>query len=212
MSDQVLAADGRVIGARAYKTRARLLDATNELLEERGALGLRVVDITRQIGSSPATFYQYFQDVEDAILALAEEATADVSSFAHFFDQPWTAANGMENARRFVDAFVEYRNRNTAILRVRDLKAEEGDQRFRAVRLKGYTGLMAEFTSRIDDAKAHGRMSADLDSYAAAAALMAMMERLVAYQNELGRRGVSGEAIADTIAVLLYQTLTGRKA
>jgi len=86
MTDQVLAADGRVIGARAYKTRARLLDATNELLEERGALGLRVVDITRQIGSSPATFYQYFQDVEDAILALAEEATADVSSFAHFFD------------------------------------------------------------------------------------------------------------------------------
>ena len=46
-----LASDGRVIGARAHRTRRRLLDATAKLLEERGALGLRVVDITREVGT-----------------------------------------------------------------------------------------------------------------------------------------------------------------
>ena len=72
MSEPALASDGRVIGERAQRTRRRLLDATAALLDERGALGLRVVDITRSVGTSPATFYQYFSDVEEAILVLAD--------------------------------------------------------------------------------------------------------------------------------------------
>ena len=38
-------------------------------------LELKIVDVTREVGSSPATFYQYFVDVDAAILALADEAT-----------------------------------------------------------------------------------------------------------------------------------------
>ena len=82
VTEPALASDGRVIGARAHRTRRRLLDATAKLLEERGALGLRVVDITREVGTSPATFYQYFPDVEEAILVLADEATDDIESLA----------------------------------------------------------------------------------------------------------------------------------
>ena len=80
VTEPALASDGRVIGARAHQTRRRLLDATAKLLEERGALGLRVVDITREVGTSPATFYQYFPDVEEAILVLADEATDDIEA------------------------------------------------------------------------------------------------------------------------------------
>ncbi|MFM8946757.1 MAG: hypothetical protein ACKOJC_08645 [Actinomycetota bacterium] len=50
MSNEVLAADGRVIGSRAQATRRRLLDATAKLLREQGILDLRVVDITREVG------------------------------------------------------------------------------------------------------------------------------------------------------------------
>ena len=68
MTDDVFAADGRVIGSRALVTRRKLLDATAKLLQEQGILDLRVVDISRDVGSSPATFYQYFNDVDEAIL------------------------------------------------------------------------------------------------------------------------------------------------
>lgn len=65
MSDDIHAADGRVIGARAQATRRKLLDATAKLLTEQGILDLRVVDISREIGTSPATFYHYFNDVDE---------------------------------------------------------------------------------------------------------------------------------------------------
>jgi hypothetical protein len=42
MTQPALASDGRVIGARAQRTRRRLLDATAELLDVRGAFGRHV--------------------------------------------------------------------------------------------------------------------------------------------------------------------------
>jgi AcrR family transcriptional regulator len=66
-----LALDGRALGQRGARTRRRLLDATSQLLETEGIRDLRVVEIARVVGTSPATFYQYFRDVDDAVLALA---------------------------------------------------------------------------------------------------------------------------------------------
>ena len=70
--EQIVALDGRPFGKRGVETRQRLLDATRELLETHGIRDLRVVDIARTVGTSPATFYQYFRDVEEAVLALAD--------------------------------------------------------------------------------------------------------------------------------------------
>jgi len=67
------ALDGRSLGRRGTETRARLLHATAQLLEDNGLRELRVVDIARRVRLAPATFYQYFRDVEEAVLALAAE-------------------------------------------------------------------------------------------------------------------------------------------
>ncbi|MFN8026677.1 MAG: TetR family transcriptional regulator [Acidimicrobiia bacterium] len=137
MTELALASDGRVIGARAQRTRRRLLDATAKLLGERGALNLRVVDITREVGTSPATFYQYFSDVEEAILVLADEATDEVAEVEPLLERSWTDADGLANVDAFVEALMEYWEAHSVILRVRDLRAEEGDKRFWAVRQRG---------------------------------------------------------------------------
>jgi AcrR family transcriptional regulator len=108
MTDDVLAADGRVIGARAIATRRRLLDATAKLLTEQGILDLRVVDITRDIGSSPATFYQYFNDVDEAILELAKEATEDEKPLVSLLQPGWNKKTGLEQAHHFVDAYMVF--------------------------------------------------------------------------------------------------------
>ena len=106
MSDDVFAADGRIIGSRALATRRKLLDATAKLLQEQGILDLRVVDISRDIGSSPATFYQYFNDVDEAILELAKEATEDEKPLVALLQPGWNESDGLERAGRFVDAYM----------------------------------------------------------------------------------------------------------
>jgi AcrR family transcriptional regulator len=210
VTEPALAADGRVIGARAHRTRRRLLDATTKLLEERGALGLRVVDITREVGTSPATFYQYFPDVEEAILVLADEATDEIDALRPYIATVWSDdTEGMVNVQQFVAAFMAYWDRNNVILRVRDLRAEEGDDRFWAARRRGYAAIIPELTIKIEEAQASGRVSKELNSYAAAAAAMAMLERLLTYRSVFRRRGVTKEAMAATLAAILYETVTG---
>lgn len=98
MSDDIHAADGRVIGARAQATRRKLLDATAKLLTEQGILDLRVVDISREIGTSPATFYHYFNDVDEAILELASEATEDEKPLVDHLKPGWTEADEIGRA------------------------------------------------------------------------------------------------------------------
>jgi len=127
---------GRTLGPRALQTRQRLLDATSELLERRSVRELRVVEIAREVGTSPATFYQYFRDVEDAILRLVERAGEDVPEILALIDGSWHGRKGLDNARAITESFVDHWDRHGAALRVRNLKAEEGDRSFRRVRQK----------------------------------------------------------------------------
>jgi AcrR family transcriptional regulator len=62
---------------------------------------LKVVDIAREAGTSPATFYQYFPDVESAILVLADEMVASgVDRFADaVLTNPWRGKAGYEAGR-----------------------------------------------------------------------------------------------------------------
>ncbi len=74
------AVDGRVPGRRGMATRERLLEHTNRLLETTSYRDLKVVDIARDAGVSPATFYQYFPDAESAVLALADRLIGEAAS------------------------------------------------------------------------------------------------------------------------------------
>jgi AcrR family transcriptional regulator len=211
-SRKVIATDGRVIGRRAEQTRRRLLDATAELLEEYGALDLRVIDIARAIDASAATFYQYFVDVEDAIVALAEEAGDEVTIVEPHLRVTWGGPDGLEHARALAGAFMAYWDRHQAILRVRNLKSEEGDIRFRRLRQRSYLTFMNLLVDKVEAGQAAGRLSTSLDAYATAGAMMAVLERLTAFHREFERRGVSRDQLIETVARLLYENLTGRVA
>ena len=207
MASEQQAADGRVIGARARATRRRLLDETARFLDSNGVLELKVVDITRAIGTSPATFYQYFNDVDDAILMLAEEAGEDERALVEYFSSDWHAENGLESALDFVDAYRRYWNANRGVLRIRNLKAEEGDRRFRAVRRRASVPMVEAMAAMVRNGIEAGRLSRSLDPFATGAAMLAMLERLLSYQVGLGRAGSSVSDLRSTLATVLHQTL-----
>jgi AcrR family transcriptional regulator len=205
----ILGADGRVLGTRAESTRTKLLEATAKLLSESGVLELRIVDITREVGSSPATFYQYFVDVDAAILALVELATADEAPLVSHLSAGWDGADGLDKARLFVDAYMTFWDDHSAVLRVRNLKAEEGDAAFREARSKANLLLIPAMGKMVEQAQSAGRLPATMHPFVTATAMIAMIERLLPYRNEIARRGAAAGSLRDTLAMLVYRSLTG---
>ena len=191
------------------KKRQAWAKALYPLLQEQGILDLRVVDISRDVGSSPATFYQYFNDVDEAILELAKEATDDEKPLVALLQPGWDASDGLERAGRFVDAYIVYWDTHHAVLRARNLKAEEGNRHFRAVRTEANLLVMDALQAMVSEGVAAKRLPESLDPFTTAAAVVAMCERLLAFQPEMAKRGANREAIRNTLATLLYGALTG---
>jgi AcrR family transcriptional regulator len=207
--DPLLALDGRPLGKRGAATRRRLLRATARLLETHGIRDLRVVDIARAVETSPATFYQYFRDVEDAVLALAAEVGDEVVPLAELCDRPWDTADGLDAVRALVDGFVDYWDRHRAVLRTRNLAAQEGDARFREIRNRTLHAFTARLAAKIDDARAAGAVAPEISPPAAAAALVALIERMAAFHRDLEPMGVSRADLVETTARILHQTVVG---
>ncbi|HVJ98119.1 MAG TPA: TetR family transcriptional regulator [Acidimicrobiia bacterium] len=196
------ALDGRPIGKRGAETRRRLLDATAVMLETHGVRDLRVVEIAREVGASPATFYQYFRDVEEAVLECSAEIGSEIAPLASLLDQQWTDVNGLEAARQLVEGFLDHWDAHRAVLRTRNLAAQEGDPRFREVRNAANAPFLDGFARQVVDP--------DLAPLAASAALVALLERMAAFHTELEPMGIPRTDLVETTARIVYKTVVGR--
>src|SRR5438874_1260655 len=161
--EDVRATDGRVPGRRGIATRRRLLDCTAELLAKTSYRDIKVIDIAREAGTSPATFYQYFADVEQAVLVLAEELTTDAAGLTDLVRGDWRGDRGPETARGIVEGFLDYYERHRATFRVVDLATEEGDLRFQRLRVRALSGLTQALAELVTDFRHEGKVSDDVD-------------------------------------------------
>ena len=203
---------GRSLGPRARKTRERLLEATRDLLAERGLRDLSVVEIARAVDASPATFYQYFKDVPEAVLRLAEEANGDVPALVALVERSWSGAEGLEAGRALVEGFIRHWDEHHAVLRVRNLASEEGDRRFQRVRRDFMKPLLDALSGKVEEAQRADRIARSIHPYAAAAAMASMLERLAAFHREIRAFGASQEDLVETCARILIQTATGESS
>ena len=78
----------------------RLLDATVELLTTTSWRSVKVTDIARQARTSPATFYQYFGNVEQAIRVLAEGMVDQAAQLAELVGGDWSEGASWDTALR----------------------------------------------------------------------------------------------------------------
>jgi AcrR family transcriptional regulator len=116
--------DGRVPGQRGRATRSRLLEATIEVVSQTPWRSVRVIDIAKVAGTSPATFYQYFENVEAAIRVLAEEMVAAADDLAGLVHGDWSDDESWETALTLSEGFIEFWEANRAVFRVVDLATE----------------------------------------------------------------------------------------
>ncbi len=214
MSTETKAVDqsGRALGPRALHTRQRLLDATVELLGERSVRDVSVVEIARKADTSPATFYQYFKDVGDVTLVLAEQAAEEMPAVLELIDGSWRGQKGLDTARAIVRAFVDHWDAHRAVLLIRNLAADEGDRRFMKIRRRALSPVIEHLARQIEANQAQGRIAGEVHPAAAAAAMATILERLAAYHREIEYFGAGREELIESCARILFQTVTGRGA
>lgn len=200
------AADGRVAGRRGQATRQRLLDATRAAVAEGRYRDLTVIDISRRAETSPATFYQYFPDIESAVLSLFDELTDSGGQQlrALVTDASWegdAAAKGLANG--FMEFFHEHGN----LLRVCDLAALEGDDRFRQLRTRLFNGVFLALQDLAHEARAAGAIPAESSPGAIASVLTTMLAHVSAHQPGFEAWGVASTDLANTMMTVIERSL-----
>ena len=209
--DALRAADGRVPGRRGRATRQRLLDQTAEMLGSSTFRDLKVVDIARAAGTSPATFYQYFPEVESAILVLAEEMAAEIPALCDLiYAGPWKGKGAHATSEALVQGLMDFWERNRAVLRVVDLATEEGDHRFRKIRARLLTPLTQALADSIR-AQSGAAKPGDVDPMATAGVLVAMLANVAAHRYGFEFWGIRTDDTLRAMTRIVYSAMTGQK-
>lgn len=212
MTGQVRTVDGRVAGRRGQATRQKLLDCLGEMLSSSPYRDVKVIDVARRAGTSPATFYQYFPDVEGAVLELAQAMVDDGGSLSDLVaGRSWAGKTGWRTAEEFVDGFFAFWRKNDAILRVVDLGAAEGDKRFHKIRMKLLNSVNAPLTESIKELQERGRVDKDVNAAATAGSLVMMLASAASHQKSFQTWGVKQAELKPNLALLVHLGVTGRK-
>jgi AcrR family transcriptional regulator len=208
--EDVRASDGRVPGRRGRATRQKLLDTTADMLRTTSYRDLKVIDIARGAGTSPATFYQYFGDVEAAILLLGEEmAQASDSLVRMIQESDWKGTPGYQTALAFADAFIAFWDEHRPVLRVVDLSTDEGDRRFRNVRVRWLNQMTRAFASVTEEFQADGK-NQGVDAMANAGVLVTMIANVAAHHYGFEFWGIPTADVRVALARHTYWGVTGQ--
>ncbi|MEV5874283.1 TetR family transcriptional regulator [Streptomyces sp. NPDC052101] len=212
MTGQVRTVDGRVAGRRGQATRQKLLDCLSEMLSSSPYRDVKVIDVARKAGTSPATFYQYFPDVEGAVLEIAEQMATEGAGLTELLEgRSWAGKSGWQTAQELVDGFLEFWRKNDAILRVVDLGAAEGDKRFYKIRMKILNSVNNSLAESIAQLQAKGRVDQDVNPAAVAGSLVAMLAAVAAHQKGFSSWGVKQAELKPNLALLVHLGVTGKK-
>ncbi|GHE00396.1 TetR family transcriptional regulator [Streptomyces alanosinicus] len=204
--------DGRVAGRRGQATRQKLLDCLSEMLSSSPYRDVKVIDVARKAGTSPATFYQYFPDVEGAVLEIAEQMAAEGAGLTELLEgRSWAGKSGWQTAQELVDGFLEFWRKNDAILRVVDLGAAEGDKRFYKLRMKILNSVNNSLADAITALQDKGRVDKDVNPAAVAGSLVAMLAAVAAHQKGFSSWGVKQAELKPNLALLVHLGVTGKK-
>ncbi|MEV5239875.1 TetR family transcriptional regulator [Streptomyces cinnamoneus] len=212
MTGQVRTVDGRVAGRRGQATRQKLLDCLSEMLSSSPYRDVKVIDVARRAGTSPATFYQYFPDVEGAVLEIAEEMAKEGASLTELVaGRSWVGKSGWQAAEELVDGFLGFWRKHDAILRVVDLGAAEGDKRFYKIRMKILNAVTNSLTDSVKELQSKGKVDKDLNPAAVAGSLVAMLAAVASHQKGFQSWGVKQAELKPNLALLVHLGITGKK-
>jgi AcrR family transcriptional regulator len=209
---QVRTVDGRIAGSRGQATRTKLLESLAEMITTTGYRDVTVIDVARVANTSPATFYQYFPDIQAAVVELANEAVKEGGALRELAaERNWSGKAGAAAASELVDGFLDFWHKHEVILRVVDLGAAEGDRRFVRIRTKLLGLVVAPLTDAIAQLQKNGRIDADVLPAATASALVTMLAASATHTKTFDGWSVRDGELRTGLARLVTWGVTGKK-
>jgi AcrR family transcriptional regulator len=203
------AVDGRVPGRRGLATRKRLVECTIDLLANTSYRDLKVTDITRAAGTSPATFYQYFVDLESVLLAVAEQTVEEGQQLVELISgRQWGGSAGVTSAEELVDGFLDFYRTHRPTLRVVDLLSTEGDRRFRHLRTLILNGMTKALAAEIEQVQGK---NAEVDPMAMAGTLIGLLPQMAGHQGGFEAWDIPFAHVREAMIRLIYWGVTGPK-
>lgn len=164
-------------GLRGQKTRSRLMDAAREMLKTASPIELTAIAVSRAAGTAPPSFYVYFADTRDLLLALAAEASEAMKGLArHFEAKPGPAADSEAWAEAFVTDFVATWDAHCEVLAFRNLEADRGDREFDELRVDSSLPVLNGLTDAMLAQRPAGTRRVDV--FAEAVIFYAVLERI----------------------------------
>lgn len=210
MSSAPTSTDGQPLGRRGVLTRQRILTAVAGAIEQQGLRGLRLADVASDVGFSPPAFYQYFNDLDEAILALCEEVGELLPTFSFGeADESDGAESEEDGSREFVARFLEYWDDHRALLWARNAAVTAGDARFQTVRDESFRPMVEALGSRIEAAQRAGRMDASVSPVSLGAVLTVMLDRVAMLSPQLLQYwgAKDSEVLVESVAYVLDRVL-----
>lgn len=168
------------LGKKGKDTRQQLMATARRLLDANSPLSLSAATISKEAGTSPATFYVYFENVEDILFALCEEISEDVS---HLFDDDTVLRVDdrlEEDALAFVRAYCEVWARHGPLLLYRNMEADRGNKRFNQLVLRIGLPILVALTDRIVEAATPENPITRNEANAEAVVLFSAIDRIAA--------------------------------
>jgi AcrR family transcriptional regulator len=178
---------------------------------------VKVTDIARHAGTSPATFYQYFGNVEDAIRVLAEGMVDQAAQLSELVGGDWSKDASWSTAVAVTEGFLSYWEDNRAVFRVVDLATEDGESQLRGIRVRALNAVTVALAQVISQAAPSERgvpgttgSPAGSDPMAVAGTIVAMFASVSAHRYGFEFWGIRTRHLIDTQARILHWAVTGR--
>lgn len=171
---------GQPLGNKGMETRLSLMAAAPRLMDRMSPLNITAMAITKEAGTAPATFYVYFDDVEDILWAVCDSITEDTTDL--FADDSLLRDDARleEDALAFVKAYGDIWTRHGPVLLYRNLEADRGNARFNQLLTRIGLPILRALTDRIVAACPPDQPMKRSEANAEAVVMIAAMDRLAA--------------------------------
>lgn len=200
---------GQILGRKGLETRHRLMMATRRLLSTHSLVDITAVAIAKAAGTSSASFYMYFDDVQDALYALSLLAAEDMETVIRLLDKPWPEDDLPAVTLELNEAFNAVWSKHREVLRYRNLESDRGNARFDELRMNTYLPFIEKFAQKILNHQAGGVGRRRGDAYAEATILHAAMERMAAVDPVVMERGLGAKRMNAVMSRMMVAALKG---
>ncbi len=144
---------GQALGRKGEESRRRLLDATLALLTRGSIHKISASAIAREAAMASQSFYLYFKDIDEIILALAQEAAVDLQEVVALLVNAPSGSEPEMLSKQVIDAFSDYWDRHRPILIARNYIADSGNKQFLELRQNATMPMIHAIADRIQSAR-----------------------------------------------------------